>query len=116
MSKKSIYRVRFYNQGTVYEIYAKRVSEAELFGFIELEQLIFGEATSMVVDPSEEKLKSEFSGVKSTYIPMHAIVRIDAVEKEGLAKVIPMSPDGNNVSAFPPSLYSLNKPKKPETE
>ena len=40
----------------------------------------------MIVDPSEEKLKNEFSSVKRSYIPMHSLVRIDEVEKEVLLK------------------------------
>ena len=40
----------------------------------------------MVVDPSEESLKTEFHGVKKTYIPLHAVLKIDIVEKEGHGK------------------------------
>ena len=36
----------------------------------------------VVVDPTEEKLKSEFTGVKRSFIPMQAIIRIDEVEKK----------------------------------
>lgn len=115
MSKKSIYRIRFLNQGTVYEVYAKRISESEIFGFLEVEGLIFGETTSLVVDLSEERLKTEFQGVKYTYIPLHAVIRVDVVEKEGVAKVIAMPQDGSNVSTFPSSLYAPSKVKKPET-
>lgn len=117
-SKKSIYRVRFINQNTVYEIYARHVSECELLGFVEIEQIIFGETTSVVVDPSEERLKAEFNDVKCTYIPMHSIVRIDRVEKEGISKVIPIATNGdvNNISAFPTMVHTLNaKVKLPET-
>ncbi|WP_156504284.1 DUF1820 family protein, partial [Oleiphilus sp. HI0066] len=52
------------------------------------------------VDPSEEKLKSEFAGVTRTYVPMNAIVRIDEVEQCGVPKVKPSQvaqfPGGNN--------------------
>ena len=47
----------FHNQGKVYEIYAKNVHHSAMFGFIEIEKLLFGEKTSVVVDPSEENLK-----------------------------------------------------------
>ena len=86
MSKKSTYRVSFHNQGKVYEIYARKVHQSGLFGFIEIEDLVFGEKSSVVVDPSEEKLESEFSGVQRTYIPMHSMIRIDEVEKTGHPK------------------------------
>ena len=42
--------------------------------------------SSVVVDPSEEKLKTEFNSVKRCFIPMHSIVRIDEVEKQGTSK------------------------------
>ena len=59
MPKKTLYKVIFHNQGKINEIYAKSVHQGAMFGFIEIEQLVFGEKTSVVVDPSEENLKSE---------------------------------------------------------
>lgn len=105
---KHIYRIQFFNQGEIYEIYAKQVSQGGLFGFIEIEEMIFGERSQVVVDPSEEKLKSEFQGVKRTYIPMHAVVRIDEVEKEGSAKI---SEATGNVTPFPMPFYGPNNPR-----
>ena len=84
-STKKIYKVVFVNQGKVYEVYAKQVAQSGMFGFIEVEQLIFGEKSAVVIDPSEERLKDEFAGVNRTYIPMQSIIRIDEVEKEGAA-------------------------------
>ena len=82
-ASERIYRVIFHNQGKIYEIYARGISDVGVLGFVEIEDLSFGERTQMVVDPAEEKLKSEFAGVKRTYVPMHSVVRIDKVEKEG---------------------------------
>ena len=106
MGKKPIYRVVFHNQGKIYELYARDVSHAEMYGFVEVGDLIFGERTAILVDPGEEKLKSEFSGVKRTYIPIHAVVRIDEVEKEGTNKVVPNDGGGSNVSPFPVPMYT----------
>src|SRR5690606_26239064 len=81
MSKsRQIYRVIFLNQGQIYEIYAAQIYQSELYGFIEVEEFLFGERSQMVVDPSEERLKSEFAGVQRSFIPMHAIIRVDEVE------------------------------------
>lgn len=91
-------------QGKVYEIYAGSVSHGDLFGFIEVEKLVFGERTSVVVDPSEEKIKTEFEGVKRTYIPMHAVIRIDEVEKQGVSKI--SNVEGANVTQFPMPVYT----------
>jgi hypothetical protein len=87
MQVKKNYRVIFYNNEDVYEIYASHVFPSEMYGFIEVEELLFGERSKVLVDPGEEKLKAEFSGVKRSYIPMNAIVRIDEVEQRGVAKV-----------------------------
>jgi len=99
MNIKKTYKVIFYNNEDVYEIYASHVYPSDLYGFVELEQLLFGEKSKLLVDPSEERLKSEFSGVKRTYIPMNAIIRIDEVEQEGTAKVT--SSKGGAVTNFP---------------
>ena len=104
MADRHLYKIIFMNQGQVYEIYARSVGQGGLFGFVEIEELVFGERTTVVVDPSEEKLKSEFQTVKRTYVPMHAIVRIDEVEKQGVSKI--SSPDGDNVTSFPMPVYT----------
>ena len=102
MAKKSIFRIIFHNQGNIYELYAHEVSQGGLYAFVEVGDIIFGERSKLVVDPSDEKLKSEFSGVKRTYIPLHAVVRIDEVEKEGQAKIVPARESkGSNVAPFP---------------
>jgi hypothetical protein len=93
----------FVNQGKVYEIYARKVGQGRLFGFIEVEELVFGERSSVVLDPGEERIKSEFTGVKCTMLPMHSILRIDEVKKQGQSKVSPL--EGSNVAQFPMSLY-----------
>ena len=104
MATKTIYKVVFMNQGQVYEIYARSVGHGSLFGFVEVEELVFGERSSVVVDPSEEKIKSEFDGVKRTYLPMHSILRIDEVEKQGTSKVSKL--EGTNVAQFPMPVYT----------
>jgi len=55
-------------------------------------------------------LKSEFSGVKRTYIPMHAVIRIDEVEKEGNAKIHDTEGSGGQVVGFPGSYIPPGKP------
>ncbi len=104
MSKEKLYRIAFMSQGQVYEIYAREVGHGALFGFVEVEQLVFGERSSVVVDPSEEKIKSEFEHVKRTYLPMHSIIRIDEVEKQGPSKISKLK--GGNVAQFPMPIYT----------
>jgi hypothetical protein len=106
MATSHIFRIMFVNQGKVYEIYARRVSHGELFGFIEVEELVFGERATVVVDPAEERIKGEFDGVKRTYLPLHSILRIDEVKKQGVSKITALEGGGANVSQFPMPLYS----------
>jgi len=101
MSSKHIYRVVFHNQGSVYEIYAQKVEQSNLYTFIEVEDFIFGERSKLLVDPTEEKLKAEFSGVKRTYIPLQAVIRIDEVEKAGANKIISEAGSGGKITPFP---------------
>jgi hypothetical protein len=104
MSNKTLYKIVFVSQGQVYEVYAREVSHGGLFGFIEVEELVFGERSSVVVDPSEERIKSEFENVKRTYLPMHSIIRIDEVDKQGTSKITKAE---GNVTQFPsPPIYT----------
>ncbi len=100
-AEERIYKVIFANQGQVYEIYAKHVSQGDLFGFIEVEQLLFGERSKLIVDSSEERLKTEFSGGKRVHIPMHSVVRIDEVEKQGPARISSSEAGAGIVRPFP---------------
>lgn len=93
-------------------MYARSVHHGSIFGFIEVEQLIFGEKTSVVVDPSEENLKTEFNNVARTYIPMHAIIRIDEVSKHGNAKIMQATESGKNVTPFPIYTQTSDVEKK----
>ena len=104
MTTKRLYKIIFVSQGQVYEIYARNVGHGALFGFVEVEKLVFGERSSVVVDPSEEKIKSEFSGVERTYLPMHSIIRIDEVKKQGTSKISKL--EGDNVTKFPVPIYT----------
>lgn len=98
---RRVYRVVFQNQGNVYELYARKVGQGELYPFVEVEEIIFGERGGVLVDPSEERLKSEFAGVHRTFIPVQAVVRIDEVEKEGVNKILSAAGSRDNVAPFP---------------
>lgn len=104
MAASHIFKVLFVHQGKVYELYARKVSHGGLFGFIEVEELIFGERSTVVVDPTEEKIKSEFHEVKRTYLPMHSVLRIDEVKKQGVSKISVL--EGSNVAQFPMPIYT----------
>ena len=98
-NKEQTYKVLFHNQGQIFEVYAKNIYQSDLYGFVEVEDYVFGNHSQMLIDPAEDKLRSEFEGVQRSFIPMHAIVRIDEVEKEGVAKITGGA--GEKVTPFP---------------
>src|SRR5512147_2456616 len=108
MPPSHIFKVVFANQGKVYEIYARKVGHGQLFGFVEVEELIFGERSAVVVDPSEERIKSEFEGVKHNCVPLHSMLRIDEVRKSGVSKISAV--EGSNVTRFPFPVYTPTDP------
>lgn len=108
MSEKHVYKVVFVNKEQIYEVYAKNVYQGDLYGFVVVEEFVFGEKSAIVVDPGEEKLRAEFEGVERSFIPMHEIIRIDQVERRGVAKITSATQSvssGSNVS----SLYVPEK-------
>jgi len=109
MSEKHIYKVAFVNQEQVYEVYVKSVYQAELYGFVIVEDFIFGEKSSIVVDPTEERLRSEFEGVNRSFIPMHKIIRIDQVKKRGTAKIVAIPKDAAEDRGRLSALYTPDK-------
>lgn len=101
MVSKTLYRITFSHLDAIYEIYAHKVHESDMFGFLVVEEFVFGENTELVVDPSEERLKMEFADVKRTFIPLHSVCRIDEVNKRGIAKVRGKVSDSNKVTMLP---------------
>ena len=100
MANYPVYKVIFQNGNQVFEVFAQQIYQSDMWGFIEVEEFVFGERSQIVVDPSEEKLKNEFSGVTRSYIPLQSIIRIDEVDKEGSVRISDVKP-GGNVASFP---------------
>ena len=111
MSTPPVYKIIFHNGKQIFEVFAKHIYQSDMWGFVEIEELLFGERSAILVDPAEEKLKAEFSDVKRSYIPMQSIIRIDEVEKRGAAKISEGS-DTGKVANFPlsPSVSPGNVP------
>ncbi len=109
----TFFRVRFYHEDNVYEIYARSLAQESIMGFLEVEEIVFNESAGVLVNPAEEKLKLEFQDVVCTYIPLHAVIRIDEVKKEGVAKIIELPKEtGNKVlRPFPAHTYKNKQPE-----
>ena len=98
--ERPLYKVSFLSQGQVYELYAKKVAQGGLLGFVEVEGVVFGQKTTLVVDPGEERLKLEFEGVRRFYVPIHSVLRIDEVDKPGPSRISEAGKT-SNLAAFP---------------
>lgn len=109
-TQQKIYKVIFLNQGKVFELYARNVYQGNLYGFVEIEELLFGEKSTVLVDPTEDRLKSEFAGVKRTFLPLHTVIRIDEVDQQGVSKVR-ANEAGDNVAMFPSHYYGGDSKK-----
>lgn len=102
MAKKRLYRVAFLHHGKVYELFCEGVTSSGLWGFIEISGMVFDSADSVVVDPTEEKLRDEFDGVEVLHVPMHSVLRVEEVRAKGQA-VIRDRESGEKVTPFPVS-------------
>lgn len=105
MEGQHVFRVTFLNQGKVYEIYARGVSQGALLGFVEVEELVFGERTKLIVDSTEEALRAELEGVRRLYLPIHSVLRIDEVEKAGPGRIRERENGDAKVAPFPMPLF-----------
>ncbi|WP_440866781.1 DUF1820 family protein [Symbiopectobacterium purcellii] len=104
-NESALYRIQFMNNGKNYQLYVRELVQSSLFGFIEIADFVFHGPSTLLVDPSTEKLKTEFSGVNRSFIPLQAVIRIDAVTDKGAARISEL---GDNVTAFP--FFSGKKP------
>ena len=105
-SKEALYRIQFISNGERYELYVKELSQGSLFGFVEIADYVLDKHTELVLDPSHEKLKDEFADVNRTYIPMHNVLRIDQVKKQGSAKITLLS---DKVASLSSPIYTPKK-------
>ena len=107
-STEALYKILFHNEGKVYELFAREVGQGGLFGFIEVADLVFGTRTEVVIDPGEDALRTEFEGVERLHIPMHSVIRIDEVRKQGTARIHQPDPDAGEakVATFPVPIYT----------
>lgn len=100
MADKPLYKIIFHNQGKVYELFSEGVTSSGLWGFIEVSGLVFETGDGLVVDPTEEKMRQEFSGAKVLHLPIQSVLRVEEVEKRGQC-LIRDRESGENVTQFP---------------
>lgn len=95
-----VYKLVFFNQGKVYELFAEHVDSSHLYGFIEASRLIFDADSKVVVDPTEERLQAEFADTEKLMLPLQSVIRIEQVKKRGKC-VIRDQGTGDKVTPLP---------------
>lgn len=110
MPKEILYRILYHQHNEPCELYARSVSESDMFGFIELEELVF---EAIADTDHQEKLKQEFDGVKRTYIPLSNVCRIDTIERDDEVVGQGKRSTIGNVTVFPANAKNAHvKPHK----
>lgn len=80
-----VYRTVFTHLDQVFTLYSRGVSEETLVGFIEVDDIL---AVSQEIILSSENQATQnlyieqMESIKRTYIPMHAVVRIDEMSRK----------------------------------
>ena len=105
---EKLFRIAFLNHGKVYELFCSGVCTSGLLGFIEVSGLEFSDKDSVVVDPTEEKMRDEFEGVEVLHLPLHSVLRVEEVRNKG-PSVIRDRESGEKVTPFPVQPGSRNR-------
>ena len=110
MTSKKLYKVTFLSQGKTLELYARHVASSGLWGFTEVGDLVFDQqGEGVVIDPTEERLREEFSNTRVLHLPMQCIVRVEEVEKRA-PPVIRDAASGERVVTLFPVAPPIRKP------
>jgi hypothetical protein len=101
MRKNRLYKITFLNLGKSYELFARHVQSSDLWGFTTISDIVFDAAgDSLIVDPSEEKLRDEFKDTKALHLPIQSILRIEEVDKRSTAHIRDIT-TGETITPFP---------------
>ena len=96
-----MFKVIFHNHNKVYELFCRKVIGSEMaYGFVEISDLVFETDESLVIDPTEERLREEFADVKRIHLPMHSVIRVEEVARRGNC-AIRDSKSGEKVTQLP---------------
>lgn len=97
----SLYRITFLNHGKIYILYCRYVGASHLWGFNEIGDFVFDLRNGLVIDPTEERLREEFSDTKMLHLPIPSIMRIEEVKKKGQSTIRDAATGENVITPFP---------------
>lgn len=102
MPVRTLFKVTFLSAGKVYELYARHVASSPFWGYTEVADLVWdAPAGSVVVDPTEERLREEFHQTRKLHLPMSAVIRIEEVESRGQLSIRDSATGDRIVTPFP---------------
>jgi hypothetical protein len=107
------YKVSFTRDQELYQICARSVQASDLYGLLEISEFVFPES-KLVFNPGEERLRREFEGILRTFLPYHAVVRIDEVldTQEREIKIVPLHPSGGTAPIRMPDPTLIKTPER----
>ena len=100
MPQRTLYKITFLNAGKVYELHARQITSSALWGFVEVADLVW-DAEGVVIDPTEERLRDEFGATRRLHLPMHAVVKVEEVERRGQLSIRDSQTGDRIVTPFP---------------
>ncbi|MGY0504749.1 DUF1820 family protein [Luteimonas sp. e5] len=97
----TLYRIQFQQGDKRYTLYAREVSSSTIWGFVDIGGLDWPNQGGVLVDPAEERLREEFADTRRLHLPMHALIRIEEVDRRGQAAIHEAGGDNRVVTPFP---------------
>ena len=101
MSNRTLYKITFLNAGKIYELYARQVAASSLWGFTEVSELVWDSGDSVVIDPTEERLRDEFGQTRKLHLPMQSVIRVEEVDRKGQLAIRDSQTGDRIVTPFP---------------
>ncbi|MCK7594434.1 DUF1820 family protein [Pseudomarimonas salicorniae] len=101
MSHRTLYKITFLNAGKIYELYARQVAASSLWGFTEVSELVWESGDSVVIDPTEERLRDEFGQTRKLHLPMQSVIRVEEVDRKGQLAIRDSQTGDRIVTPFP---------------
>lgn len=101
MAARTLYKITFLNAGKIYELYARHVAASHLWGFTEVGELVWESGDSVVIDPTEERLRDEFGSTRLLHLPMQSVIRVEEVERKGQLAIRDSQSGDRIITPFP---------------
>jgi hypothetical protein len=100
MPPRTLYKITFQTAGKIYELYARDVDTSTLWGFVVIGDLVW-DTDAVVIDPTEERLRDEFGATRRLHLPMHAVQKVEEVERKGQLAIRDSVSGDRIVTPFP---------------